>query len=369
MIYISDGILRIGGYPPADFIENKARAFSDVIQPDDLPAVYTAVDQALVSRSNWDVDYRIMRSDGTAVWVHEVGAGVFAQSGEIAFLEGFVIDITGRKAAEMDLHEAEQRLLDANASLQHSLAARGVALATAEAANRAKSDFLAVMTHELRTPLNAIIGFSDLIARETFGQPANPEYRDYVEEINRAGKGLLLLVNNILDLSRIASGQREMEIEPLNFQQVWEPAAKGLETAAIAKNIRLLSTHGSTSVKFAGDRRSVVRILNNIVGNSIKFTPDGGDVHVDVEYRADHGEVVLLIRDNGVGIPSDKIAEITKPFVQLSDTFARSTSGIGLGLAICKALVEAMKGRMEIQSAVDKGTVVRVALPEWIDKH
>jgi PAS domain S-box-containing protein len=365
MLHISDGVLKLTGYAPAVFVENNERAFSTIIFEDDLAEVYERVDFALSSRTQWDIDYRIVRSDGTPVWVHEAGAGVFDDAGELLYLEGFVIDITRRKLAETELFNTQQRLLEVNAALQISLAEREAGLAVAEAANRAKSNFLATITHELRTPLNAIIGFSDLIRRETFGRLENSKYKGYVDEIHEAGEGLLTIVNNILDLTHLGSGERQIEIVPVTLEQVWEPVIREVEGQAAAKAMRLLLVPSSEPIQMAGDRGCLVKVLRHLVDNAIKFTPPNGTVCVETRYHAPDRAVHILVSDTGIGIPADKLAEITRPFSQSANAYVRSTGGLGLGLSICNALVSGMSGRIDIQSTPASGTIVKVALPAW----
>src|SRR5581483_1910832 len=161
MLHISDGIEFVSGYSSSDFLNNRKRAFSSIIHADDLKTVYDAVDRAIAARASWNIDYRIVHRSSATTWVHEVGAGVHADSGELLYLEGFVVDIARRKAMESELFETQARL-------RQSLDEREAALALTEAASQAKANFLAIMNHELRTPLNAIIGFSDLIRGQAF---------------------------------------------------------------------------------------------------------------------------------------------------------------------------------------------------------
>jgi PAS domain S-box-containing protein len=364
MLHMTDGMLALTGYDPVEFIDNKVRAFSTIIHPDDIASVYEDVDRALTSQSQWDIDYRLVRSNGTAVWVHEVGAGVFAEEGGLLYLEGFVIDITRRKGAETELVNTQQRLLEANQALQASLAEREAALLTAEAANRAKSSFLATITHELRTPLNAIIGFSSLMDQAAPGQSENSKYKDYAREIHEAGTGLLGIVNNILDLTHLSAEGRQIEVAPVTLAQIWEPATRELESVAAAKPVKLQLMPEQATVAFAGDRSCVVKILRHLLDNAVKFAPAGGAVCVEVRRQPDRS-VAILISDTGIGIAKDKLAEITRPFSQSADIYVRTSGGLGLGLSICNALVRAMSGKLHVESTLGRGTVVTVTLPAW----
>jgi len=365
MLHISEGVDRLSGYPASDFVDNRKRAFTTVIHPDDLEAIYGDVDRALAGKQKWEIDYRLVHRAGHPVWVHEVGAGVFAESGELLYLEGFVIDIARRKQAETALNEAQQKLLDTNAALIQSLADREQALAMTEAAGQAKARFLAIMNHELRTPLNAIIGFSDLMHREAYGPVANPKYAEYVREINEAGQTLLEIVNSMLELTQLTSGKRTVQIEPLTLEQVFTPALRGLEGAVAARALQLDIVPDSESRVMAGDRSCIVRVLHNVLDNAVKFNRREGTVTLKLEQRPAEGTVAIAVHDTGAGIPAEKLQEIAKPFTQLDGSYTRHANGLGLGLAIAKALLAAMSGRMEIESEVGRGTCVRIVLPEW----
>jgi len=363
MLHISEGVDRLCGYPASDFIENRKRAFTTVIHPDDLEAIYGDVDRALAAKAKWEIDYRLVHQAGHMVWVHEVGAGVFGESGELLYLEGFVIDIARRKQMETELHQTQQQVLDANAALTQSLADREQALAAMEAASKAKARFLAIMNHELRTPLNAIIGFSDLMHRAASGPVANPKYAEYVREINEAGQTLLEIVNSMLELTQLTSGKRTVQIEPLTFEQVCAPALRGFEGAVASRALQVDIVPDPGSCMMAGDRSCVVRVLHNVLDNAIKFNRREGTVTLKLEQRAD--QVAIAVHDTGTGIPAEKLEEIAKPFTQIDGSYSRNANGLGLGLAIAKALLAAISGSLEIESEVGRGTCVRIVLPEW----
>lgn len=251
--------------------------------------------------------------------------------------------------------------------LRRLLRDRELAVAKAEAANRAKSSFLAVMSHELRTPLNAIIGFSELMSREILGPIGNNTYREYATDIHQSGDLLLTIVNSILDLSRIESGKHELHIVDLSLEEAWHPVARTLSANAAAKGVELRAPGPLPDRKFAADRNAISQILLNLVSNAIKFTPANGSVEVGLEDGGGFGEPILYVRDNGRGIPADKLTDVLKPFVQVSDPHVRDTGGVGLGLAICNSLAEAMSGRIAIESQLGRGTTVRVFLPGWAD--
>jgi len=364
MLHISEGVDRLCGYPASDFIDNRRRAFTTVIHPDDLETIYRDVDLALAAKEKWEIDYRLVHRQGHPVWVHEVGAGVFGESGELLYLEGFVIDIARRKQMETELHRTQQQVLEANAALTQSLADREAALAMTEAANQAKARFLAIMNHELRTPLNAIIGFSDLMHRGVYGPVGNEKYVEYVREINEAGQTLLGIVNSMLELTQLTSGKRRVQIEPLTFEQVYKPALGNIEGAIAAHGLRLDIVPDTGARFMAGDRSCLVRVLHNVLDNAVKFNRRDGTVTLSLEHRPEQGALAIVVCDTGAGIPAEKLEEIAKPFNQLGN-YTRHANGVGLGLAIAKALLSAMSGSMEIESEVGRGTCVRIVVSEW----
>lgn len=264
-------------------------------------------------------------------------------------LTAIIRDMTETMRAE----EEQQRLLEE----------RERALARAEAASLAKSSFLAVMSHELRTPLNAIIGFSELMGREIMGPIGNDAYKQYVADIYQSGKLLLMHVNGILDLSRIESGKHDLNSDPIGLGDVWGPIASTLLANASTKAVTVDVVSDAGQAVVVADAHAVSQILLNLVSNAIKFTPDGGKIEIGVEPNNGKGQAALFVRDNGRGIPADRLTDVLQPFVQISDSYARDTGGVGLGLAICKSLAEAMSGEIAIESELGSGTTVRVFLP------
>lgn len=235
--------------------------------------------------------------------------------------------------------------------------------ARAIAANRAKSEFLAVVSHELRTPLNAIIGFSDLMVRETRGSIENEHYRRYIRDIKDSGTSLLPLINDILDLTRIEAGKFDLQLEAIAPDAIHQEVARSLAPLAEARQISVIVTPTDESLLILGDMRGTHQVMTNLTANGVKFTESGGAVRLAAEAGTDGKTVILSVSDNGRGIPKDRIPELCRPFVQISDAMRRDVGGMRLGLAISRSLAEAMGGWLEIESGLGTGTVVRVTLP------
>ncbi|HVJ42335.1 MAG TPA: PAS domain S-box protein [Dongiaceae bacterium] len=233
----------------------------------------------------------------------------------------------------------------------------------AQTASIAKSHFLANMSHELRTPLNAIIGFSELIAGEQLGPVGNRAYVDFAKDIDQSGHLLLGLINDILDLSRIEAGKYDLHLTELDPLLVIDDALSRMRARAKAAGVTLDASPITGDCLIRADAQAVNQILTRLLCNAIKFTPAGGRVSVGMQVHHTSGRAEIDIIDNGRGIPADRLADIVLPFEQVADVYARDVGGMGLGLAICNALAEAQSGEIAIESALGRGTTVRLFLP------
>ena len=283
-------------------------------------------------------------------------------------------DITTLKRHEEQLLESERRLMATVADLRRSrqtlevqagqladLAERYLEQkAEAESANRAKSEFLANMSHELRTPLNAIIGFSEMMEHETFGALGNERYVDYCSHIRKSGEGLLAVISDVLDMSRIEAGRLNLERESLEIADVITGCVAELRSAAQTKGV-ILSTNDLATQAISGDRQQLQKVLSSLLRNALKFTPEGGVVNVRTRVVGE--SVKIYVEDTGAGIPPEALARIGRPFEQLDTPLEDGMRGSGLGLAIARSLVELHGGTLRIRSVVGAGTSVRVQLP------
>jgi two-component system, cell cycle sensor histidine kinase PleC len=230
----------------------------------------------------------------------------------------------------------------------------------AEAANRAKSEFLANISHELRTPLNAIIGFSEMMQAATFGPLGSDRYEEYVHDIHTSGAYLLNVINDILDMSKIEAGQMRLDMEEIDLGPLMTETIRVIALQAEKKNVEL-RTAIADPMPIVADRRAVKQVLINLLSNAIKFTPEGG--HISVRARRTSGALVVSIRDTGCGIPRWALKKLGHPFEQVQNQFSKSHAGSGLGLAISRSLVALHGGALKIRSTEGAGTIVSVRMP------
>lgn len=232
----------------------------------------------------------------------------------------------------------------------------------AEAANLAKSRFLAQMSHELRTPLNAILGFSEVMKSEVFGAHSVPTYKEYAGDIHASGVHLLNLINEILDLSRIEAGRYELNEEAVSLGAIAQDCRHLLALRAKNRGITIHESLESNLPRLWADERAVRQICLNLLSNAIKFTPQGGDIWIKVGWTASGGQYVLF-KDTGSGIPEEEIPVVLASFGQGSNAIKTAEQGAGLGLAIVQGLVDLHGGTFVLKSKLREGTEVLVTFP------
>lgn len=295
--------------------------------------------------------------------ISEGGPVYFAMTGLIITLEVFFLFIARQlqeTARDMVIFRNQKDMLITE--LKSARDRAETEKKKAEEANHAKSSFLANMSHELRTPLNAILGFSEILERELFGPIANHTYKDYAGDIHNSGQYLLGLINDILDISRIEAGRRDIREEPVHMIEPLRHAQHLLEMNAVKKQMNIEINVPAGLPKIWGDARAINQIAINLLANALKFSPAGSNVYMAVN-RTSSGELALIVKDNGPGIPAHEIEHALSAFARGSLASKKAVDGAGLGLAIVKGIMDLHGGRVEIKSDFGKGTIVICTFP------
>jgi signal transduction histidine kinase len=229
-------------------------------------------------------------------------------------------------------------------------------------ANQAKSQFLARMSHELRTPLNAVLGFAEIIRDQTFGRDATAKYAEYAGDIHVSGAYLLELINDVLDLSKIEAGRYDLAEEEVDVLGIAAECLAMMTEAARRGGVTIHNRLGADIPRLRADRRALRQILLNLLSNAVKFTPSGGEVTV-LGYIDNNGDLAIIVRDTGVGIRADFLAQITEPFARDTAMVRDKVEGSGLGLAISDRLMKLHGGALSIETLVGRGTAVNLRFP------
>lgn len=309
----------------------------------------TPVERAEISRTWLGLQTVEQTVDYSLIWQISLALAFFV--GAILFWNYSLRREVGRRIA------VERKLLISQEQAKN-------AQAEAEAANAAKSNFLANMSHEIRTPLNAIIGFSEAMLAGVGGEVKEPKHKEYLFDIKSSGEHLATVIKDILDLSKIEAGKWRLEESEFLLAPCLNDAVKMVETHAIQKNtkIKLNDNEMIASQKIYGDIHAIKRIFINLLSNSIKYTPEGGVIECQIRKQRS-GRVEVEIKDNGIGIPQDRLEQVLNPFEQIHEEHDLNEEGTGLGLPIVKHLTELHGGKFTLSSEIDVATTAKVSFP------
>ena len=340
--FVNDAVRSVLGIRPAEIVGKDW--WSEVIAPDQREAANGFL-RALEEGNVTARELPLRASNGALRWIEWTSANRYGPDGELQSVILFGLDVTARRIAS----EAEMQLSE-----------ESVARAEAEAANKAKTEFLAVMSHELRTPLNAIAGYTDLLDAGVRG-PVTPEQREDLDRIRKAERHLLGLINDIMNFARLESGQVTFEIGKVVVLEVLATLEVLTQAQVASKGVSYSITRCDSDVAVVADRDKTQQILLNLVSNAIKFTEPGGRITIHCDRTG--GLVRITVADTGRGIPADKLAAIFDPFVQVNKQFTRDQEGVGLGLSISRDLARGMKGDLTVESVLGEGARFTLTLP------
>ncbi|HEX2188655.1 MAG TPA: ATP-binding protein [Longimicrobiaceae bacterium] len=370
------GAQRLKGYPAEEIL---GRHFSVFYPAEDLTWDKPGHELGVASREGRfeDEGWRLRR-DGSRFWANVVITVLRGPEGEVVGFAKVTRDLTGRREAELRAVEDARRLAEEEtarrlaeeragelAALLEQVRSQAVELelrrAEADAANRAKGEFLAAMSHELRTPLNAIDGYAELLELGIHG-PVTGAQAEALGRIRRSQRHLLGIIEDLLDFSRAEAGRLTYRIAPFAVAGVVDAVLTMAAPQAEVRGVHVPRPELAPGATALGDPAKTEQVLLNLVSNAVKFTPRGGSARVSCGVEGDR--VVLRVRDTGSGIPAEKREEIFEPFVQLGRSLTHTVDGTGLGLAISRELARGMGGDVRVEdSATGAGSTFVLELP------
>jgi PAS domain S-box-containing protein len=355
--YSNPAVTRILGYEPEEVV---GMAWSEFVVEADREELVRAIAEQAERREGWSaMVVRCLHRDGSMRFLESTATPDLDDEGVLIGWRGTDRDVTGRIQAEADrerLLVGEQEARAIAEAAQRDLAAQNERLRELD---RLKDEFIALVSHELRTPLTSIRGYTELLLDGEAGE-LTEDQRQFLGVVERNSHRLLHLVGDLLFLAQVEAGKLVLDVGALDLSTV---ASESVETArpqAEAKGITLTLATGPTP-PVAGDRARIGQLLDNLVSNAIKFTPEGG--RVDVRVRVLRKQAILEVRDSGMGIPAIEQEFLFERFFRTSTATEQAIQGTGLGLAISKAIVEAHEGRITVASEEGAGTTFRVSLP------
>ncbi|MFY7960642.1 MAG: ATP-binding protein [Elsteraceae bacterium] len=334
--YLSGRVREYFGCAPEEVYEDPTRMHR-AIHPDDLPAVHARTATPPQTEHPWSWEYRVI-VDGKIRWLRGTARSHREEDGSIVS-DGVVIDVT-------EIKDREQEIL--------------VARRQAEAANSAKASFLAHVSHELRTPLNAIMGYAEVIRDRLFG-PEDSRYPEYAAHIHDSGAHLLSIINDLLDLSRIDAGRVELEESDTEIEPLIEDSLTLVRALADARSIRIYETIAVQGKAWI-DRRRISQALINLLSNAVKFSKPGGEVRLSARLNPKR-RLVIQVEDDGPGMSEQERAAAFEPFRRGDATVRGAVEGTGLGLPICRRLMEMHGGAAEVESRPGEGVRATLTLP------
>lgn len=355
-LYWSEGIYGLFGVEPNTY-QASYQAFLHSIHPDDRQHVEAEVAAALAGQRPYDVYHRIVRPDGEIRIVRECAEILRDGEGRPLRMSGTVSDVTEAKTLEAELRRHQDHLEEL---VQSRTAELEAATQRAEAANRAKTEFLARMSHELRTPLNAIIGYGQIM-REDLSETGSTQILDDLDKVHGAANHLLSIINAVLDLSKVEAGRMECFVEEFSVGDLLD------ETVAIAEPLmkkngnRLVVVCHYRGLTLHSDRQKLKQILLNLLSNAAKFACNS-EVNLTVARDGDH-TVALRVADRGIGMSEEALQHLFQPFTQVDGSTRRKFDGTGLGLYLTQKFAEMLGGSVGAESTQGVGSTFTVRLP------
>jgi PAS domain S-box-containing protein len=333
IVYTSPAYEDVWGLPVHDLYANPT-SYLEAIHPEDRPRVIASLPEQ--AHGDWSEEYRVVRPDGTIRWIQDTASPIENDQGVVYRIACIARDITPEVEVQRKLKEARDE---------------------AQEANRAKSEFLSRMSHELRTPLNTILGYAQILLMDDLEK----DLREPITDMERAGRHLLDLINEVLEISRIEAGRMKLSLEPVDVAAVLEEVIAYAHPMASKASVTVHPVQANCDVHVMADNQRLKQVLLNLVSNAVKYNVVGG--HVTISCRSDNGSVRIEVGDTGRGLTDEQQDKLFRPFERLGLTEG-DAEGTGLGLALSKNLVEVMGGTIGVESAPGDGSSFWVSFPK-----
>ena len=354
--YANNWFRKYLGETTTDYIgQNVLHYTQDMFSDKDL----VEIEQTIRRGDQWRGEFQHQRPEGEIFWSSLSISPVMDEHQNITHLLEIIEDVTPRK-------EAELKLIQLNAELEDRVKQRTEELHSAnlslEKASKLKDEFLASMSHELRTPLTGVLGLSEALQKGIYG-PLNEKQLNILFTIEEGGRHLLNLINDILDLSKIEAGKTELQYSLADASEICQASLRMVKQIAVTRNQTLTFTQSQPDILIYVDPRRVKQILVNLLGNAVKFTPENGNIGMEVSADEEKDLVHFTVWDSGIGIEEKNIDKLFQPFIQLDSSLSRSYTGTGLGLSLVKRLTELHGGYVTVTSELGKGSRFTVSIP------
>lgn len=337
--FISEGCEHITGYPATDFVDHPKRTLASLIAPVDRERVSQHLQKAFVQHQPYALEYRILHADGRERWVTE--HGVIVENSGLCRREGVLVNLPEQKQTEAILAKVNQEL-------QESARLTGA--------------FLANVSHEIRTPLSVILTIAESLQEGIYGAPTTRQV-EALARLRRSGRHLLGLVNDILDMAKLEVGKLTLYPAQVAVETVCNHSLQMVQELAQNKQIHLQYENRSQAEWLWADEQRLRQILVNLLGNSIKFTPEGGSVGLTVTTAPEEEVIQLSVWDTGIGIAEEETAKVFQPFVQLDTKLSRQYEGTGLGLTLVYYLTRLHGGGIVLETIEGQGSRFTLSLP------
>jgi PAS domain S-box-containing protein len=352
-MYISPRIEHLTGYTAAEWTADDT-FFERVLHPDDRVRVGTTFAEARERREAVVCEYRIIRPDGSLVWVNDDAGIAYDDDGTALYIQGYMADVTARKNTEEKLEEARLAVHAEHAQVLELERAQNERLRELDVM---KDEFVALVSHELRTPLTAVQGYTELVLDGTAGE-LNDEQRSMLMAVDRSSARLFRLINDLLFVAQVNAGTLTVALEDVDLASVAREAIDDARPRAAAADVSLEFESALTPTVKA-DRVRLGQVFDNLISNAIKFTPPGGHVRLTISMVGE--EAIVVVTDSGMGMTAEDQQRLFTRFFRTKA--AAKIQGTGLGLSITKAIVDAHHGSISVESEVGTGTSFTFTVP------